>query len=264
MGRGVAPAVGYGLWIGSHGLRRRVTICAEAAKMMHQAKRTAILALSLVASSFLFPAVAQGNKALRRSFEPSKSHSHLACFQFGSPGCESFNQMTAAGDSELISQLEKEKQAWVCFRRSEDVFIVVSHFEPKQWWFNDKPNLMQISPVEYRRFKAGVLDDFQSWSGIWSLERQGVLSTAKFESILRNGSSSNRRGAEDFCDIDSSEVSLSYPFESLNRSTTSYGLTIRESTLRFVESWIYPAASGESNKDEKSGQCVRFLRGTFH
>lgn len=174
--------------------------------------------------------------------------------------CKSYNEMVDAKDKDLMGYLSTEN-AFVCFRETEDVFSLISFVEPAQSFYKkDKkyPFLLTASGLLfYSRYAKGQNDDFRMFPGTWS----GMARTeTSMELADRPTFSTNDAVKPNQASVDQSEVGIIYTYQNLSRTTTTYSIQIRRSTLRFNETWTFPADDKKSadTRIEATGHCITF------
>lgn len=139
-----------------------------------------------------------------------------------SAGCHSFNEMVKHDDREVVSAISKNTDALVCFKSGEDAFLIVSYNNPFK---NDHSVERAVGIITMTRFKNGQRDTDQYWVGSWSRAKGASPEDARF--LANNGKGS----------IYPTSVYLTYAFQNVAGSLTTYSLKIRLSTLRFTESY---------------------------
>lgn len=183
-----------------------------------------------------------------------------------SPGCRSYNEMVTNSDPELIRVLYSST-SFVCFRPNQDVFFTISYHEPQDDSLfvetkSGSGTYEQDSVLSYYRFKSGVVDEFQTFSGKW--RKFGKAGQAFFTAAP----SAEGGGAS----VDDTEANVQYGFKNLAGTETAYSVSVRRSTLRFLESyeWGNPAPPQEESAsnarkdsvskgaDDVSGYCRYF------
>ena len=168
--------------------------------------------------------------------------------------------MVAARDKQLLDLL-KESNAFVCFRDGEDVFEVVAFSEPTTIEYVKDPKIRGFArawgDVTYARFSKGLNEDFRLFLGDW--KRRVSATTGELSPEGSPGFISDRSDPDTQGIIDESEISLSYTFQNLSKTKTTFYMQIRRSTLRFNESWTYPDKDNKTdNRTENTGHCKTF------
>lgn len=166
--------------------------------------------------------------------------------------CASFNEMVYAKDKDLLSSIQGGDHTFVCFRTSEDVFIVISLSSPYDRGFAKpapgKTASSQFGRVRYKRYKDGISEYIRFAPGTWTRET-GMPDT--FETKPKAPVSA-------YMNDDELGVGFSYP--NAVKTITDYSLTLRRSTLRFVET--YEAKDAKPTKPDYTssagGHCTEF------
>jgi len=189
------------------------------------------------------------------------------CTYVSSVACKSFNEMMRVQDRDLAKLVNKENRAYVCFRDSEDVFFVVSRSLIENVAFfkynsgkppgktkarnsvsTDSNEVTYQDVMAYSRFEDGILTTFKFWPGAWKKNADEPIDSARFESPASGG----------VVYEDSSALHLSFPFKNIGGTVTRYSLSIRMSTLRFVETMEAPSKGKGAVQTKLSGRCVAF------
>ena len=183
---------------------------------------------------------------------PGSQSQHIDCSKenFRTPACDSFNEMLENSDPDIADAVSGSQQAFVCFRKDSDVFLLISYYEPSSWLHGDN---QRAGTLTYTRYRDGVLNDVRTCVGDWKKLPSG---DARF------------RGQQ--CFIDSAELIVEYSDQNLNNETTHYSVQIRRSTLRFVENFHgterktgQPPKGAKSNSQfqlSETGYCEKFPR----
>ena len=177
-----------------------------------------------------------------------------------SEGCTSYNEMVAKQDKDLMGAL-KNGTTLVCFRPGEDVFFLISHNRPGDGDFSKSPNpntLHAFGFLAYDRYKDGVLD-YDAWLiGDWTKSK--LLDVPASFVAADKGTNANAIVTE-------TEIAYSYTFENLSHTKTNYSVQVRESTLRFSETYTFPdlptpntprAATPSETQANYTGHCAEF------
>jgi hypothetical protein len=166
------------------------------------------------------------------------------------PGCTSFNEMLAADDKGVVSKLTGLNHGYVCFRTAEDVFTIISIRKPAADLFKKvvgDPELVEMFAVAtIERYKNGLSEDWQAFSGKWSKLASDAPDQATF--LGSRGSKSTQRDLQGSVAVDASEVSVAYRWENLSNTVTTYRLQIRLSTKRVLETLEAPPAPTAKNR----------------
>ncbi len=171
--------------------------------------------------------------------------------------CKSYQELLKANDRGL-----PDGNAYICFRKSEDQFFIVTFsrpYFPKHW---DK-DLKELVPNETPRpgfgyaetYNNGVLDSTTmptlNFSGQW----QSLYPESNFFSSDKiNGKTLNEKDPNVGVTIEDAQVNIGYKYANRMEKTITYTLTIQRSTGRFSESFL-----GEGDKfpfSEGTGYCV--------
>jgi len=171
--------------------------------------------------------------------------------------CKSYQELLKAKDASL-----PDIRAYICFRKSEDQFFVVTFntpYFPKHW---DK-DLKEMVPDDSARpglghaetYKDGVLDSTTmpsfSFSGQWLpfYPESGLFTSNKL-----NGKDLNEKDSNVGVTIDDAQVNIGYKYANRMEKTITYTLTIQRSTGRFAESFL--TEEGKFPFSEGTGYCV--------
>jgi hypothetical protein len=173
----------------------------------------------------------------------------VECSKFGlAPGCKSYNEMVTSNDKDILQLLEEH--TFVCFRQSEDVFILITIKEPLDRLFRmtdaQANNSEQPGWLQYSRFKDGVSEKASVTFGKWA---KWVFSGETIISFASKGPPSSS--------ADSSEILFTESYENLSRTKTTYNFTLRRSTRRFTENYQWeepPPKQGTRVKEQTSTQ----------
>jgi len=170
-----------------------------------------------------------------------------------SPACKSFNEMVDNKDRDLLRVIAGIYHAFVCFRPSEDTFIVISFLPPYDAGFKKSANDKDVSEERgwftYARYKDGLSDLTRFGRGSWM--KAGNLPES-FETPQNSRVS---------VFLDDTELDFGFSYPNAVKTTTEYNLGMRRSTLRFVET--YYAKDAKPNKPDynstEGGHCAEFL-----
>jgi hypothetical protein len=175
----------------------------------------------------------------------------LDCTKFESPGCASFNEMLAAKDADLISEISPPNRSFVCLRKAEDTFIVVSFKPPEASDFlkTASGSYAASGRVRYSRFEKGILSRYKRVFGEWFKYSNDQADPPTFTSRTLP-----KLNVAESADIDNSEVNVSYSYKNVSNEDVFYSLTIRISTRRFNESF----SSKGALPIENAGYCAEF------
>jgi hypothetical protein len=176
-----------------------------------------------------------------------------------SSGCRSYNEMVTNGDKDLLGILDST--TYVCFRPMEDVFFTMSYSSPDYNLFMKSATSQayeQFAFFLYARFKGGVVDESQMFSAKWKkFAKDGQ--TPIYLSISDPKRASNTS-------VSDSELSVQYAFTNRSNTNTTYLVTVRRSTLRFLETyeWENKAPSPKRSKgtSQVSDQTLNSPRGS--
>jgi hypothetical protein len=88
-----------------------------------------------------------------------------------SPGCQSFNEMVTKKDKDLMSYIAGVYDAYVCFRKDEDNFVVIVILRPYDSAYRKLPAsprvVEQDGHIFFQRYKDGLTDDTRVMDGKW-------------------------------------------------------------------------------------------------
>lgn len=156
--------------------------------------------------------------------------------------CHTFNQMLAAKDKDLADLGQYEfRDDYVCFEKDDRFFTVfVDH-----WRSGDGLRLYSGTFSEYR---SGVSYDFKTVPLIQHRDDDPMSTNPLGE----KKDPFPTKGMEFVADP--SEISLSFGFENLNNEKTQRQISIRISTLRFVDIFDSPTVG----RHEVTGHCVAY------
>jgi hypothetical protein len=176
-------------------------------------------------------------------------------------GCASFNEMLEARDPGIIPALTGHSvKSYVCFPEAEDRFILFTYRLPPQsstLWKKDKqiPSFLTYANGSFifRQFRNGVSDQYRSGAVIWSkLEGDDANATAAAATAAQS-----KPGRYDVAvSIDNSEVSFSYSFPNVQKTTTDYMLQIRRATRRMLET--YSVNAKDNSQFSLNGYCAEY------
>jgi len=171
--------------------------------------------------------------------------------------CKSYQELLKAKDASL-----PDIRSYICFRKSEDQFFVVTFntpYFPKHW---DR-DLKEMVPNEAPRpglgyaetYNNGVLDSTTmptlNFSGQWqSLYPESNL----FNSDKINGKKLDEKDPNVGVTIEDAQVNIEYKYANRMEKTITYTLTIQRSTGRFSESFL--AEGDKFPFSEGTGYCV--------
>jgi hypothetical protein len=167
--------------------------------------------------------------------------------------CHMFNEMLAAKDNEFDDLQSANNTFYVCFEDNQ--FFVLKFRNPVQsrWKHaaqpskrsqGSDPNEHQEGSMTFKSFVNGIEDEIQIRSIDW---------TRLYEDDSSDYGKSLRYDYPD-AKIDSSEVSLD-----IARSKTTRTITIRRSTLRFVDHFFSTSEkNGENDSFDKTGYCSAY------
>jgi len=157
--------------------------------------------------------------------------------------------MVTGGDKDVMAFLTGDYIAYVCFEKDEDTFMILSISSPVELLYTKgKSRLLESQPsmAYYQQFKNGVGHGFEVIGGKW---QRSTIPSEKFISDPQDEAMS----------LDDSEITYSETFENLRKSKTNHSITVRRSTLRFAETFRFPADDNKTtNNYENTGHCVRY------
>lgn len=163
------------------------------------------------------------------------------CTHILSAGCSSFNEMLNHGDREILKAISGHTDALVCFKEAEDVFIVIDFNNP----FKRSDVIRKaFGIVDFARYKNGQRETFEFWAGSWTRAKDEDSEDAKF--VATNLTAY----------MNSTEIFLSYRYPNVSGTVTRYSLSIRQSTLRFLETYDAKIKKGPYH-EEGEGTCYR-------
>lgn len=175
-----------------------------------------------------------------------------------SPGCGSFSEMVKKNDKDVLVNLA-DSHSFVCFRESEDFFIIVSFAEPAVTSYKKIPPttyLQSPGDVFYSSYKDGVSDISDLAAGRWT-----KLSVGDTPGVARFATTDKNYGQSS---VNESEVVFTMNYKNLAGTTTIDSLRIRRLTLRFAEvlQWDEPKTPKSPNpgqdKTDYGGYCAEF------
>ena len=166
-----------------------------------------------------------------------------------SKACKSFKQLLDASDKDVLELLSLPT-SYVCFRPTEDAFLLFHLEEPTQYMWQTlegdaKGQTQYASPV-LAEFRDGVVYDTRAVIGAWyrhSPTDKEPLFKIRSDSPFNDGSTLT---------IDTAELSVQYPFKNQDGGTTQYSLVIRRSTGRFIETFAVENAPTTTH----AGTCL--------
>ncbi len=177
------------------------------------------------------------------------------CSQFeNTQSCKSYNEMVNANDKDILRMFEGTTLA--CFSDNADSFVTLSFSEPLGASYKKVgPGLWKArGRVTYNRFAYGVSDRFYIATGNW-------IKTSSDDS--RSFVSLAPAKTKSF--VDDTEITFGYQFINLIGSTTSYNITVRRSTLRFVEETFAPddKKKNETINGRDDGHCAQVSTNSY-
>lgn len=180
------------------------------------------------------PAKATLSKARNRTFECPDAEAKQAC--------KSYEELLKAKDSGL------QDDGYVCFRKNQDEFFVVSFGKPHFLTRWDKDQKKMVVDTEYtpsgygsaHAYKNGIADSSTmphlNFAGKWHPPIfDGETGTFVSENI--NFKKQDEEDKDVGISIDDEQVSVLYKYENKLDDTVRYELTIQRSTGRFSETY---------------------------
>jgi hypothetical protein len=183
------------------------------------------------------------------------------CSKVSSAGCTSFNEMIAAGDSDILEAINsKGKAARVCFVEGEDHFTILSYkLSPDGSWRKQKDGIIfQNGPwtATFKRYKEGISDDFFIMRLSWSKIGEDGDLTGEGKGVL---------GTIAILNIESDEITMTTKWTNKLKTTTTFQLSIRLATGRFKVSrlsWKWSErSSGKITERTHEKRAKAFHRG---
>jgi len=167
-----------------------------------------------------------------------------------SPGCKSYNEMVFASDKQLLSTFQTDI-TFVCWRPYKDVFFTLSYAQPSYEEFTrvgSTTTYQTPGMLYYVRYKDGVRDDMQYVLGSWKKYTKDGGQPAQFFPS-QNSAARSLNG-----NITADEVGIEYSFSNLSNTKTAYSVSIRRSTLRFVENYMWENPPEKPQKAKAADQ----------
>jgi hypothetical protein len=170
--------------------------------------------------------------------------------------CRSFNDALEDDDARIASALERRQHVLICFRPSEDVFLLIAYdsFEANLQKENapSSGNSGSIDFVHYRNGNANLGNESLFAIGQWTPVAKEGKTHYRFsgQSLIPNDDGK--------ASIDDANITISHSFKrhwGLGEPTTHYVLSIELPSRRFVESFTLPDAATGQSKREDSGEC---------
>jgi hypothetical protein len=163
-----------------------------------------------------------------------------------SKACTSFKQLLDAHDTEIVNSLAK-KPAYVCFRPTEDAFLIFNAEPPAKYsWEKAAVGEKQATYLpQLEEYRNGVHYGYKFGRGFW---RRHGDEQPRFESDEQT--TGRNKGLD--IEIDGDEISIDYQSTNQHDGTTQYSLTIRRSTGRFIETFV----ADNTPTTTHSGTCL--------
>ena len=157
--------------------------------------------------------------------------------------------MVQGKDKDALAFMTPEYFSYVCFAKDADEFTIFAFSTPiSDLYRKDKPSAFesQNSTAFVQGFKNGVSKEFQVLPGKW--QRMGAIAEY-FSSDM----------GDQKINASESEISYTETYENLKGSKTYHTVSIRRSTLRFAETFQFPADDKKTTDSfDKTGHCVRY------
>jgi hypothetical protein len=172
----------------------------------------------------------------------------------GGASCSMFNEMLAVKDEELDFLQSDFTTSYVCFEN--DQFFVLRFDKPLSGAWKKSATGAKSEGMEeqngrilFESFKNGVSDAFRmtivEWTR-WPGSDASALNKAK----------QVRKDYAKFAIITNAEIEFRFDFENLAHSVTTRDITIRRSTLRFVDNLRAPGdKTGHVDSWDSAGYC---------
>jgi hypothetical protein len=182
----------------------------------------------------------------------------LDCSKFDdSRGCRSYNEMVEKEDYDIIASINALYHSFVCFRPDEDVFIIFYFPSLTLDYRAVPPNKLIVvakGHVYYARYKDGLLEYGDVAHGEWVRPNYGPTEDPP------PGVFHTARSTQPTALVSDNEIVYGSSFKNLEKSETNYSITIRRSTLRFVETFQAPGhkPSDPFYKSTTGGHCAEF------
>ena len=183
--------------------------------------------------------------------------------------CRSFHQLLGNKDKEILERLSGT--AYVCFLQTKDSFVIASYAEPEDWqWLGAEGTPVAAEGVDALFEQRGtarvaLFADGVSVNGETSFDGKWLVTghrNHKGQVVPRGEANYGSRCAFHGTEpcrmvILGGEFIYSEDFKNQAGTTTSHNLTIRLSTGRFTEEYVF--ADGTAHQD--GGACEIYRQG---
>ena len=181
---------------------------------------------------------------------PAATDNTLDCTTVdSSPGCNSFNEMVLKKDKELLDALNGVDITYACFEKSRDSFVMIAVQPAEEYRYQKTraPSLVtQSGWMFFQRYNDGVSEGLRLIVGAWT---KGPAVPEYF-----SADSSNKEATASFTE---DEVTVGFSYENLGKTKTDYTMSIRRSTLRFLETYRFPSENNKTtNSSTDTGHCA--------
>jgi hypothetical protein len=168
--------------------------------------------------------------------EPEKT---INCPSGTQIGCNSFTELVQHNDPEIMNYLhpkESNARVQVCFNaEGDDKFFIIK--------YGSSSKLRKQETILVSKFEAGVQHDFTFANLHWISEDFGQI-TALVSDESQSGS------------ITDSELEFRRTFTNLSGTKTTYALSVRWSTGKYLERYSWPDKKGEIRLTTSAGSCI--------
>jgi hypothetical protein len=172
--------------------------------------------------------------------------------------CRSFRDAVDDEDKHIVEAVRRRAHVVVCFRPTEDVFLLLSYDSPEQKLWHEQESrtgFQQPGTVEFTRFRNGNAN-----FGGESLLAVGhwLTSSTDDDQPQQFSGGSLLPGDNGTIRIDADGVHISHTFkEKPVDPVTQYEFSMRSPTVGFVEKFTKIASPGEGQV-ETSGKCLNY------
>ena len=172
--------------------------------------------------------------------------------------CRSFKDAVDDEDKHIVEAVRRRAHVIVCFRPTEDVFLLLSYDSPEQKLWQEQESrtgFQQPGTVEFTRFRNGNAN-----LGGESLLAVGrwLTSSTDDDRTRQFSGASLVPGDNGTIRIDSDGVHISHTFkEKAVDSVMQHEFSMRSPTEGFVEKFTKPAPPGEGHV-QTSGKCLTY------
>ena len=180
-------------------------------------------------------------------------------------GCQSFQELVAAGDPEIMDDLATRDHVYVCFLPRNDEFFEITFSEPGflSWSHPDQEENQKGIPDDYLLapglaqliyFKDGLVDAQRTFQEEehWVFAPIGHQNDMSYLEKYANSDTSRFEGRN--IHIELGRFDLSEEFKNMRNTQTTQTISVQLATGRFTEK--YEASDSGILNDSVSGRCM--------